>query len=292
MISIKGLTKCYEPFVPVLDGIDLTIPTGSVFGLVGVNGAGKSTLLRIIAGVMKQDAGIVKIDGEEVFENEDIKKEIFFLPDDPFYTSNITPEGLLDFYSVFHPADRGMFVKFCNDANLAFKKPIRNFSKGMKRQVYIGLALCCKPKYLLLDEAFDGLDPLARLKFKNEMTLLNKEKQTTVIISSHSLRELEDVCDSYGLIDNHILSDSGVLSDKSDNVYKFQLAFVAPIDAGMFDFPLVNVTCIGRVAKVIAEGNKNEILEKLKAMNPLIIDELPVDFEELFIYKVKGGQGK
>ena len=192
MIEVKGLKKGYDKKAVLVD-MNLRVQSGAVFGLVGINGAGKSTLLRTLAGVLKADAGEVLFDGEKVYENVAVKREIFFLPDDPYYDTNVTAEGLADLYRAFYEFDEAVFDGFVTEFSLEKNKPIRNFSKGMKRQVFVALALACRPKYLLLDEAFDGLDPLARLIFKRGLIELVEEKGSTVVISSHSLRELEDI---------------------------------------------------------------------------------------------------
>ena len=184
MIEIKRLTKAYDK-APVLRDVNLAVPDKSVFGLVGINGAGKSTLLRLISGVLKADNGIILIDGEPVYENEAAKRQIFFLPDDPYYTSNINGSGLAELYKTFYDFDAEVYGRYLDQFKLSPKAPIRNFSKGMKRQVFVSLALAVRPKYLLLDEAFDGLDPLARMVFKRGVIDLVEEKGSTVIISSH-----------------------------------------------------------------------------------------------------------
>ena len=200
MIELIGISKGYENKKSVLKNASLTISEASIFGLVGINGAGKSTLLRLLAGVMKADEGEVRIDGENIYENEKIKKQIFFLPDEPYYTSNVSASGLADLYRAAYAFDDTVFAEYLDKFKLNAKSPIRNFSKGMKRQVFVALALAVKPKYLLLDEAFDGLDPLARLVLKKALIRMVEEDGSSVIISSHSLRELEDFCDSYGKI--------------------------------------------------------------------------------------------
>ena len=166
MIEIKNLYKSYDGKKDVLQNVTLSIPDSTVFGLVGINGAGKSTLLRLLAGVLKKDGGQVCVDGEEVFENEMVKKEIFFLPDEPFYTSNVTASSLAELYRSVYPFDDDVYQAYLNKFKLDTQTPIRNFSKGMKRQVFVSLAFAIAPKYLLLDEAFDGLDPLARIVCK------------------------------------------------------------------------------------------------------------------------------
>ena len=183
--------------------------------------------------------------------------------------------------------DKGVYREFLETFKLDEKKPIRNFSKGMRRQLYIALALSVKPKYLLLDEAFDGLDPLSRLAFKRAINRAVEENGTGVIISSHSLRELEDFCDSYALIDKHQVSSSGAIADKVDRYCKFQLAFLNPIDAEVFkNLPVISLEKSEKFVKVVFEGQSDEMRARLEALSPAIIEELPMNFEEVFISEV------
>lgn len=286
MIEIRGLTKRYGK-TAVLKDVGLDIGDGSVFGLVGINGAGKSTLLRLMSGVLKADEGEILIDGESVYENENAKKNLFFLPDDPFYTPNLSSNGLAELYKTFYNFDEGRYLEYLEKFKLNPKAPIRNFSKGMKRQVFVSLALAVKPKYLLLDEAFDGLDPLARLVFKRGVIDLVEETGTAVIISSHSLRELEDICDSYGLLDNQTITCSGEIEADLNKL----------INSRRHTTRRSTKKCLGSTACPSTErvglceswrgGNAEEIEAKLRALNPLFIEEIPVDFEELFSCEVE-----
>lgn len=286
MIEIKNLYKSYGDFLALKD-LNLTINDGSVFGLIGTNGVGKSTLLRIIAGVYKADKGGVLFDGKGVFENENVKKDIFFLPDDPYFTPNATGKSLTELYKTFYQFDDEIFNKYIKTFKLNLLLPVRNFSKGMKRQLFISLALACRPKYLFLDEAFDGLDPLARLEFKRGLIELTDEIGSTIIISSHSLRELEDICSSYGLVDHKQIVSSGEIEEQIEKVHKFQVAFDREITKKDLGFDCLSFVASGRVVKLIAKGDKNSILEKIKALKPLLVDEVAIDFEELFICEVE-----
>ena len=286
MIRISNLSKSFTDKV-VLKNLDLEIKDGEVFGLVGINGAGKSTLLRLISGVYKADGGSIIIDGEEVYENEKVKKDIFFLPDEPYYAANTTPLSLVSLYETFYEFDKEIYLNYLKIFALPLKKSMHNFSKGMKRQVFISLALAIKPKYLLLDEAFDGLDPLARLTFKRALIDLVESKKTTVIISSHSLRELEDICDSYGLIDNMGISSSGNISDALDKIHKYQVAFEHIMDKDDFDMKFISYHQDKRIIKVVVKDDYDTFVEKMSKFKPLIIDEIKIDFEELFIIEVE-----
>ena len=287
LIEIKNLSKSYDKKKDVLIDLTATIADATVFGLVGINGAGKSTLLRLIAGVMRGDRGQVCVDGEDVYENERAKKQIFFLPDDPYYTSNVTAQGLADLYRATYDFDNTAFFAYLEKFSLDSKAPIRNFSKGMKRQVFVALALAVKPKYLLLDEAFDGLDPLARLVLKKALVELVESKGSTIIISSHSLRELEDICDSYGILDMGSITSSGDLGNDLQKVYKFQVAFDREMTPEQLGVEYMSAEKTGRVIRFIIKGNKEEILAKIRALNPLFVEEIDVDFEELFIGEVQ-----
>ena len=286
MIDVKNLSYSIGK-KDILDRIDLTLRDGSVMGLVGINGAGKTTLLRLISGVLTTDMGQILIDGNSV-SREDSRKELFFLPDDPYYTIHTTGEVLFKMYAVFYPQiDSRIFERFMEKFSLDAKKPIRNFSKGMRRQLYISLALAIKPKYLLLDEAFDGLDPLSRLSVKKAINEYVEESGTSVIISSHSLRELEDFCDSYVLLDNKTVSSSGDIAEKINSFCKFQLAFKDDVGEELFArLPITSFEKTGRFVRVVLEGNAAELKPLLEALSPAVIDEMPMDFEEIFIHEV------
>ncbi len=287
MIEIKNLTKGYESKKDVLKNVNLKIEDSCVFGLVGINGAGKSTLLRLIAGVLRAEQGQVCVDGENVWENERKKAEIFFLPDDPYYASGVTARSLADMYRAVYDFNEATFQTYLEKFKLNEKLPIRNFSKGMKRQVFVALALAVAPKCLLLDEAFDGLDPLARLVFKRGLVELVEERGATVIISSHSLRELEDVCDSYGILDHGEITCAGELERDLGRVHKFQAAFEGQVSPEMLGFPCMSFQKTGRVVQILARGNGEELLKKLQSLGPLFVEEIDVDFEELFIGEVQ-----
>lgn len=288
MIQIKNLDKRFGKN-KVLDNLDLVINDGDVFGLVGINGSGKSTLLRTISGVYEADSGTIEYDGINVFENPNVKKDIFFLSDNPYYPNNSSINTILDFYKSFYDVDVDRFNRIVNKFKLNFNKPINNFSKGMKRQLFIALAISICPKYLFLDEAFDGLDPLARLIFKRELLDLIEEKQITVVISSHSLRELEDICDKYGLLDQGRIDNKGSINESKANYHKYQLAFEKEIDKDAFKgIDVVSFNKVGRIIRIVTKGNEEEISSKLKALNPILIDKVEIDFEELFIIEVEG----
>lgn len=286
MIEVRGLCKSYGKNT-VLENVGLTVATGSVFGLVGINGAGKSTLLRLISGVLKPERGEILIDGEPVYENESVKRKIFFLPDDPYYTPNLSGEGLAQMYRTFYDFDEDVYAEYLDRFKLSPKNPIRNFSKGMKRQVFVSLALAIRPEYLLLDEAFDGLDPLARLVFKRGLIDLVGDKKCTVVISSHSLRELEDISDSYGMLDHKTITCSGELEEDLGKIHKFQAAFSRPVSREELGFDVMTFSSTGRVIQFVVKGKEEEIASRLAALGSIFVEEIPVDFEEMFVSEVE-----
>lgn len=288
MLEIKNLTH-FIGQKKILENVNLSLGEGSVMGLVGINGAGKTTLLRLISGVYTATAGEISCDGERLSE-EKAREKIFFLPDDPYYTIHTTGRSLYQMYKVFYPKiDYRVFDLYMSEFGLDEKKPIRNFSKGMRRQLYVALALAVRPKYLLLDEAFDGLDPLARLAFKKAINKAVEEDGTGVIISSHSLRELEDFCDCYALIDKMTVASSGDIAERVDRFCKFQLAFVNEIsDATFASLPVVSLERNGRFVRIVLEGQQAQMKSMLEALNPAVIEQMPMDFEEMFIHEVEG----
>ena len=283
MIEIQGLKKSYGSKL-VLDGVHLTVPDGAKFGLVGINGAGKSTLLRLIADVLRPDEGSILLDGECVTGNAKKREELFFLPDDPYYASGTTIAKLIDLYRTFYPFDRALFDKYASIFGLQLLTPIRNFSKGMKRQAFAALALACRPRYLLLDEAFDGLDPLARLELKRGLI---EQEECTVLISSHSLRELEDICSGFALLDGGTIADAGDIHDALGKVHKFQFALEKEVRREDIPFECLSFEAEGRVARIVVRGDAENLMRMLEALHPLFVEEIAVDFEELFLCEVQ-----
>lgn len=283
MITIKGLRKSYGT-KEVLSGVSLTVPDASVFGLVGINGAGKTTLLRMMADVLRPDEGTVEYDGENIAGNAKKRKELFFLPDEPYYTAGTTVEKLVALYKSFYAFDDELFARYEKLFSLERRTPIRNFSKGMKRQTFAAIALACRPKYLLLDEAFDGLDPLARLELKRGIISL---EGTTAVISSHSLRELEDICSGFALLDGGVVADAGDISETLGKIRKFQVAFDHEVRREDIPFECLTFEAEGRVARFVIRGDRDVAVRALERLDPIFIEEIRVDFEELFLCEVK-----
>lgn len=293
MLKIRSLTKKYKDKVVLLD-MNLDIKNGSVFGLIGPNGSGKSTLLRILAGISKPDVGCVCINEEKVYDNPDVKKDILLISDDPFYFFNASLKDMKEFYRLWYPnLDESIYEKYRSIFNLDENKPLKNFSKGMKRQSFIVLALAISPKYLFLDEAFDGLDPVMRLTFKRAISKLIEEKEMTVIISSHNLRELEDICDTYGILEDNKIYTSGYIDEAKENIHKIQLAF--PNEKTKEDFrelDLLSIHIQSRVVNLVVKGDIVKIKNYLQTMEPLMMEVLKVNLEEIFVYEMeKKGYG-
>ena len=285
MLEIKNVTKAFKD-KSVLDDVSLNIDHGSIFGLVGVNGAGKSTLLRSVAGIYSLDDGLVLFEGLDTHIDVEIRKRIFLVSDDPYYPYGSSIKSLKMFYKSFYDFDEEVYQKYLNLFKLSETDNISNFSKGMKRQAMLLIALACKPDLLLLDEAFDGLDPIVRVHIKNALSDLIEDNNSLIIISSHNLKELEDICDSYGILENGHIETYGDLLESKANINKYQLAFKEEVDIELFkDFDVLYKNMEGRIVTLVIKGNREDVSKKLEALNPLILDVLNVNFEELFIYE-------
>ena len=285
MLEIKNVTKAFKD-KSVLDDVSLNIDHGSIFGLVGVNGAGKSTLLRSVAGIYSLDDGLVLFEGLDTHIDVEIRKRIFLVSDDPYYPYGSSIKSLKMFYKSFYDFDEEVYQKYLNLFKLSETDNISNFSKGMKRQALLLIALACKPELLLLDEAFDGLDPIVRVHIKNALSDLIEDNNSLIIISSHNLKELEDICDSYGILENGHIETYGDLLESKANINKYQLAFKEEVDIELFkDFDVLYKNMEGRIVTLVIKGNREDVSKKLEALNPLILDVLNVNFEELFIYE-------
>lgn len=287
MIEIKDVTKAFEN-KSVLDHLNVTISSGSIFGLIGPNGAGKSTLLHLLDGISKCDEGCILFDGKEVYENPDVKKDILFISDDPYYFPFASIDEMKDFYLTFYPSfNLETYHHYVHLFNLPQKKPLKDYSKGMKRQAMFALALAIAPKYLLLDEAFDGLDPMMRLVFKKAINQMIDENMT-IIISSHNLRELEDICDSFGILENGQMTTSGDLYEVKENIHKIQIAFKEELNKEEFShLDVLSFHKQSRVINMVVKGNIDEIKDYLRMFNPIMLEVLPVSLEEIFIYEME-----
>ena len=287
MIEVKNLTKRFDGFA-ALDGLTMTVPTGSVYGLVGPNGSGKSTVIRHIMGIFRPDSGGVFIDGAPVYENPTVKSRMAYIPDDIFYFVQSSVRDMMHYYRGIYPTfDMERYAKLRDVFGLNEKMPIRRMSKGMQKQAAFWLAMCLRPEVLVLDEPVDGLDPVMRRQVWSLLMADAAERGVTVLVSSHNLRELEDVCDHVGILDHGRLLLERSLSELQENITKVQLALPdeRPLPEGL---QLVHETVNGRLRTLILRGDPQETLAQLQELQPLFLDALPLTLEEIFIYELGG----
>lgn len=288
MIQAKNVTKRFDDTL-ALGGLTTEIEAGSIYGLVGSNGAGKSTLLRLIAGVYRADSGSVAVDGQETFENTEVKERIFFVADDLFFFQNATMNQMAEFY-------RGLYANWSEERYrqlsvtfpIAAGKRVNTFSKGMRRQAALILALSTMPQILLLDEAFDGLDPVIRGLVRKMLAEDVAERGLTVIIASHNLRELEDFCDQVGVLHGGKLLFQRELDDLKLGFSKVQCAFKPPLAREAFaGLSLMQFEAQGSLVSLIARGGREEILEQIEKLGPLFVEAIPLTLEEVFIHEME-----
>ena len=289
MIEVKDLVKRFDGFA-ALDGATISVPAGSVYGLVGPNGAGKSTLIRHLTGIYRQDTGTVRMGGEDVWENTDLKARVAAIPDDWYYFLQSTVRDMMRFYRGFYPRFSMERYEALKDVfRIEEKRMIRRLSKGMQKQVAFWLALCCMPDYLILDEPVDGLDPVMRRQVWSLLMGDVAQRGTTVLVSSHNLRELEDVCDHVGILSHGKVLLERSLTDLQDNVVKLQVAFPQPEPPQLpGDLNILHTSQIGRVFTYIVRGNPADIKARMAAYQPLLLEALPLSLEEIFIYELGG----
>ena len=291
MIQVSNLTKRFGDFT-ALDGLNMQVPKGAIYGLVGPNGAGKSTIIRHLTGVYKQDAGEIKVNGSSVYENAALKANIAYIPDDVFYFVQANPIDMMKYYKGLYPKfDEELFYKIaeCFPAiNANLKKNVRNMSKGMQKQVAFMLAICCRAELMILDEPVDGLDPVMRRQIWSLIMSDVAEHQVTVLVSSHNLRELEDVCDHVGIMDKGKLLIERSLDELQSSVTKIQVAFEDELPSMPENVEVLHRISNGRVHTLIVKGEPKAAELAIAAMNPLIMDVLPLTLEEIFIYELGG----
>ena len=288
MIQVNDLIKSFDGF-KALDGLNITVPTGAVYGLVGPNGAGKSTLIRHVAGIYRQDAGQVLIEGEPVYENPEMKGHIAYIPDDVFYYTQSTIKDLMLFYRSIYPRfSQERFEKLGGAFDLSLSQPIRKMSKGMQKQAAFWLSLSAMPDCLILDEPVDGLDPVMRRQVWSLVMGDVSERGTTVLVSSHNLRELEDVCDHVGILDHGKVLLERSLAQLQDNMVKLQVVFPDGMTEVPAEIPVLHASRIGRIHTLILRMNADEATALLAQYQPLLVDAVPLTLEEIFIYELGG----
>ena len=290
MIEAVNVVKSFDGF-RALDGLTMTITRGSIYGLVGPNGAGKSTLLRHVTGVYRQDSGSVLLEGNPIFENPAAKARIAGIPDDLYYFLSASTRDMMRFYKGFYPRfDAGRYQALKDVfTTVDERQPIRRLSKGMQKQSAFWLALCCRPEVLVLDEPVDGLDPVMRRQVWSLLMGDVAEHGTTVLVSSHNLRELEDVCDHVGILSHGKVLIERSLSDLQENVVKMQIVFQEREMPQMpEDLEVLHVSQVGRIHTLIIRGNATDVTNRLAAYAPILMEALPLTLEEIFIYELGG----
>ena len=283
MLEMQDVTKHFEKF-KALDALSLHVPKGSVYGLVGPNGAGKSTAIRHLTGIYRPDSGSVTLEGLPIYENPAAKERIGSIPDDIFYFPSATLEDMRRYYAGIYPRfDNALFGKLYEAFQLPKKTPIRRFSKGMQKQAAFHLTVCCRPEVLILDEPVDGLDPVMRRQVWNLILSDVAQQETTVLISSHNLRELEDICDHVGIMDRGKMLLQRSLADMQGSITKLQIVGQPPQT-----LDILHESHSGRLSTLIVRGCSRDVEALVQAAHPVYFDVLPLSLEEIFIYELGG----
>ena len=283
MLEMKNVTKTFDGF-KALDDLSLTVPRGAVYGLVGPNGAGKSTAIRHLTGVYRPDCGEILMEGQKIYENNAIKARIGYIPDEIFYFPSASLEEMRHYYRSMYPKfDDALFERLYDVFQLPKKGQIRRFSKGMQKQAAFHLTICCRPDVMILDEPVDGLDPVMRRQVWSLILSDVAQHETTVLISSHNLRELEDVCDHVGIMDHGKMLLERSLADMQGSTCKLQIVGDVPAD-----LEILHENHSARLRTVIVRGDPELVAAKVKASNPIYFDVLPLSLEEIFIYELGG----
>lgn len=283
MLELRNVTKKFGDFCALQD-LSMTVPKGAVYGLVGPNGAGKSTAIRCLLGVYRPEAGSITLEGLPIYEAPAIKRRIGSIPDDVFYFPSATLEDMRKYYRGIYPHfDDALFEKLYEVFQLPRRSPIRRFSKGMQKQAAFHLTICTRPDVLVLDEPVDGLDPVMRRQVWSLILSDVAQRETTVLISSHNLRELEDICDHVGIMDHGKMLLERSLADMQGTTVKVQLVGDAPEGLN-----ILHESTSGRLRTLVVRGSAQEVAEKVSAVQPAYFDVLPLSLEEIFIYELGG----
>ena len=289
MLEAKNVVKTFDGF-RALDSLNMTVPKGAVYGLVGPNGAGKSTIIRHLAGIYRQDSGEVLLDGQPVYENPAVKRRMTVIGDDWYYFPQANIREMARFFAGLYPAfSWERYEKLKQVFPLDEKMMLRRMSKGMQKQAAFWLAVCCMPEYLILDEPVDGLDPVMRRQVLSLLLGDVSERGTTVLVSSHNLRELEDVCDHVGILNRGQVLLERSLSDLQDNTVKLQVAYAGVTEPMLpSELNILHRSHVGRVYTYIVRGSRAEILRRMEITEPILLESIPLTLEEIFIYELGG----
>lgn len=289
MIEIKNVTKKFGSFTAI-ENLSLSVPKGSIYGLVGYNGAGKTTLLKTVAGVYRANAGEVRLDNELIFENEKMKQKTFYVPDEIYFQPYSTMEKMVRFYRGYYPKfSLETFKRLSKLFGLDTGKRLNGFSKGMQRQAELILGISTLPEFLLLDESFDGLDPQKRALIKDLLNEYMLEKDISILISSHNLHELEDLCDYVGIINGKKIVLDGSIEELSDGKLKYRIVFDRPVTKE--DFKEVEFKRFhqdGSIITLTALGDTQKAESKIKELSPVLIERTKLTLEELFLDEMEG----
>jgi ABC-2 type transport system ATP-binding protein len=287
MIKISHVRKSFEDLEAV-ENVSIEVNRGSIYGLLGSNGAGKTTLLKLLAGIYIQDEGSILIDEQNVYENPDIKNRVFFIQDIPFFIPQYSIKQMAQFYeNIYAHWDNDRFVELAASFDLDIHKKIHKFSKGIQRQAAFVLGLSAHPEVFILDEPLDGLDPVMRKKIKGLIIEDVAEREMTVLISSHNLREVEDLCDHIGIMHKGKMMIEKELDDLKSDTHKIQLAFKGPIPETIYQhMKVLHKEIRGSIMLLIAKGNETVITRQIEKQEPIIFDILPLTLEEIFIYEM------
>lgn len=291
MIQVNHVIKEFGKF-RALNGVDMNVPRGAIYGLVGPNGAGKSTIIRHLTGVYRPDAGEIFVDGLPVYENREAKAKISYIPDDLFYFLQADTLEMMRYYKgIYDTFDEKMFYHMQEFfPGIDIRRNIRRLSKGMQKQVAFWLAICCKPELLVLDEPVDGLDPVMRRQIWGILMSEVGERQMTVLVSSHNLRELEDVCDYVGIMNNGKIMIERSLCELQGNISKIQVACQSGMPKLPKEYEVLHMSNTGRVYTMIVKGNPRSAAGAITTGtgHAAIVDILPLTLEEIFIYEMGG----
>ena len=289
MLEAKNVVKTFDGF-RALDSLNMTVPKGAVYGLVGPNGAGKSTIIRHLAGIYRQDSGEVLLDGQPIYENPAVKRRMTVIGDDWYYFPQANIREMARFFAGLYPAfSWERYEKLKQVFPLDEKMMLRRMSKGMQKQAAFWLAVCCMPEYLILDEPVDGLDPVMRRQVWSLLLGDVSERGTTVLVSSHNLRELEDVCDHVGILNRGQVLLERSLSDLQDNTVKLQVAYAGATEPMLpSELNILHRSHVGRVYTYIVRGSRAEILRRMEITEPILLESIPLTLEEIFIYELGG----
>ena len=289
MLEAKNVVKSFDGF-RALDGLTMTVPKGAVYGLVGPNGAGKSTIIRHLAGIYRQDSGEVLLDGQPVYEDPAVKQRMTVIGDDWYYFPQANIREMARFFAGLYPAfSWERYEKLKQVFPLDEKMMLRRMSKGMQKQAAFWLTVCCMPEYLILDEPVDGLDPVMRRQVWSLLLGDVAERGTTVLVSSHNLRELEDVCDHVGILNKGRVLLERSLSDLQDNTVKLQVAYQGVTEPVLpAELNILHRSHVGRVYTYIVRGSREEILRRMQITDPVLLESIPLTLEEIFIYELGG----